>query len=135
MMAMNADPLSESRNLIDVYVPRDEVFSDVKLGTFSVKTVKSVLHALVPQIETAIVDPKLGFPYFTAIDSLFDEGVELPKDAGFFRTLLPRIVKAVDDTKDAVLLFETPEMIDSMILTFILTAHVVLTNPRLFWEG
>ncbi len=31
-------------------------------------------------IETAIVDDKVGFPYFIAIDKLFNEGVELPKE-------------------------------------------------------
>lgn len=97
-----------------MYVPRDEAFSEVKQLTFSVKTLRSALKALVPSIETAIIDTKLGFPYFTAIDTLFDEGMPLPKQEGlnFFRTLVPRLIKAVQDTTD-ILLFETPEMIDS----------------------
>ncbi|THG16231.1 hypothetical protein TEA_010521 [Camellia sinensis var. sinensis] len=47
------DPMSESRSST-VYVPRDEAFSDVKELTFSAKAVYSVLHALVPSLETAI---------------------------------------------------------------------------------
>ncbi|KAJ1703441.1 hypothetical protein LUZ63_003220 [Rhynchospora breviuscula] len=107
------DPHSEQRGS-NFYIPRDEAFSEVKNTTFSVKTLRSVLHAVVPSIETAIYDAKLGFPYFTAIDSLYDEGVTLPQQEGlsFFRTLVPRIVKALRDTTENVLLFETPEMID-----------------------
>ncbi|KAH7684336.1 Lipoxygenase plant protein [Dioscorea alata] len=106
------DPNSETRTGT-MYVPRDEAFSEVKQLTFSVRTLRSALKALVPSIETAIIDTKLGFPYFTAIDSLFDEGMPLPKQEGlgFFRTLVPRLIKAIQDTTD-ILLFETPEMID-----------------------
>ncbi|KAF3327873.1 linoleate 13S-lipoxygenase 2-1 [Carex littledalei] len=107
------DPHSERRSS-NVYIPRDESFSEVKNTTFSAKTLRSVLHAVVPSLETAIYDTKLGFPYFTAIDSLYDEGVKLPEQEGlsFFRTLVPRIIKAVRDTTENVLLFETPEMIN-----------------------
>ncbi|XP_073001808.1 linoleate 13S-lipoxygenase 2-1, chloroplastic [Typha latifolia] len=107
------DPLSESRSS-NIYIPRDESFSEVKEVTFSAKTVRSALHAVVPSIETAIVDRKLGFPYFTAIDSLFNEGVTLPEREGlsFFQTVIPRLIKALSDTTENVLLFETPEMVD-----------------------
>lgn len=111
---MHADQFSEKREG-NFYVPRDEAFSEVKQLTFSAKTVYSVLHALVPSLETAFVDPDLGFPYFSAIDALFNEGVNLPplKQEGFWNTLLPRLVKAIEDTGDNILLFETPETMDS----------------------
>ncbi|GFZ20646.1 lipoxygenase 2 [Actinidia rufa] len=105
-------PLSESRSS-DIYVPRDEAFSDVKNRTFSAKTVYSVLHAVVPSLETAIVDENLGFPYFTRIDSLFNEGVNIPElknNSGFLRNLLPRIIKFVGDAQADLLQFETPAM-------------------------
>lgn len=90
----------------------------MKQLTFSAKTLRSVLHALVPSIGTAIVDTNLGFPYFTAIDSLFSEGMKLPKQEGlnFFRTIIPRLVKAISEGTEDVLLFETPEMITSNFL-------------------
>ncbi|BFG20111.1 hypothetical protein CerSpe_063840 [Prunus speciosa] len=107
------DPLSEKRSS-SVYVPRDEEFAEVKQLTFSAKTLKSVLHALLPSLETALLNPDLGFPYFTAIDSLFNEGVTLPKPktGGFFQTIIPRLVKTITDGGDDLLLFETPEIID-----------------------
>ncbi|GMY22297.1 linoleate 13S-lipoxygenase 2-1, chloroplastic-like [Fagus crenata] len=107
------DPLSEQRS-ISVYVPRDEAFSEVKQLTFSAKALKSVLHALLPQLETSLLNPNLGFPYFTAIDSLFSEGLKMPKpkNIGFFQSILPRLVKAVTDSEEQLLLFETPEFID-----------------------
>ncbi|CAK7331831.1 unnamed protein product [Dovyalis caffra] len=107
------DPSSESKSIIN-YVPRDEAFSEVKGLTFSAKALKSVLNALLPSIESVFSDPKLGFPYFNAIDSLFDEGVALPKpkNPGFFRTVLPRLVKTFREGGDELLLFDTPEMMD-----------------------
>ncbi|KAF2293635.1 hypothetical protein GH714_003673 [Hevea brasiliensis] len=113
-MVSIADPLTESRRG-DFFVPRDEAFAELKQASFGINTVKSLLHALLPTIETAILDDKLGFPYFTAIDKLFNEGIELPKDIKkpwYLKTLLPRTVKAVKETGDEVLLFETPELFD-----------------------
>ena len=112
-----ADPASESRTLIN-YVPRDEAFSEIKQLQFSAKTLYSVLHGLVPSLETAIIDTDLGFPYFTAIDKLFNEGVNVPmpetfKEKALWRTILPRLVKGIEDTGKEVLRFETPETMDS----------------------
>ncbi|GMY16387.1 linoleate 13S-lipoxygenase 2-1, chloroplastic-like isoform X5 [Fagus crenata] len=113
----STDPLSETRSS-NVYVPRDENFSEIKEFTFSLKTISSVIPALLPSLETAIIDADLGFPYFTAIDSLFNEGINLPSpktlnvSQGFFTSLLPRLFKAIDDTQDNLLKFETPETMD-----------------------
>ncbi|CAN6703083.1 unnamed protein product [Malus baccata var. baccata] len=82
------DPLSEQRSSSDyaprkqrissVYVPRDEAFSEVKHLTFFTKTLNSVLRTLIPSLEAAgILDPEPEFTDFTAIDSLFNEGVTL----------------------------------------------------------
>ena len=107
--------MSESWRSGSIYVPRDEAFSDVKELTFSAKAVYSVLHALVPSLETAIVDTELGFPYFAAIDSLIDEGVDLLplSKNGLLKDLLPRLVNFVSDAKESLLRFETPAMFES----------------------
>ncbi|OMO83254.1 Lipoxygenase [Corchorus olitorius] len=108
----DSDPQSEKKSNI-FYVPRDEAFSEVKQLTFSAKTLYSVFHAVVPSLQTAIVDSELGFPYFTAIDQLFNEGIDLPpqENQGFFRSLLPRLIKAISDS-DNVLRFETPDTME-----------------------
>lgn len=110
-----ADPRSEKLATGTIYVPRDEAFSDIKELTFSAKTLYSALHALIPAIQTAIVDTNLGFPYFTAIDNLFNEGIQLPPltKQGFWKTLVPRLVKAIEDSSEDVLRFETPEAMTS----------------------
>ncbi|KAL3519188.1 hypothetical protein ACH5RR_021777 [Cinchona calisaya] len=105
------DPLSESRSS-SVYVPRDEAFSEVKNLTFSAKTVYSVFHALVPILQGAIVDKDSAFPFFTAIDSLFNEGIHIPVPKGGLGTILPRLVKALADTENNLLQFETPQLVD-----------------------
>lgn len=107
------DPSSESR-ASSVYVPRDEQFSEVKQAQFGFKTVYSVLHAVIPSIETALIDPEQGFPFFTAIDSLFNEGINCPglkQEKGILH-MLPRLVKAVSDLEDNVLRFELPNIFD-----------------------
>lgn len=111
-----ADPQSETRKTSRFYVPRDECFSEIKQLTFSAKTVYSVLRVLVPSLGIVISDRDLGFPYFTAIDSLFTEGVNLPSEEdqeGFLREIMPRLVKTISKTGGDVLRFETPETMNS----------------------
>ena len=108
-----------------MYVPRDEAFEEVKQMTFSTKTLKSVLHALLPQVEIMLLDPHLGFPYFTAIDSLFQEGVPLPKSKNFFQSIIPRLVKTIAEGEGDILLFETPAMIDSMPDLFLASSSLL----------
>ncbi|EPS67501.1 lipoxygenase [Genlisea aurea] len=105
------DPLSESRSSF-VYVPRDESFSEVKQATFSVKTVYSLLHALVPSLESFFVDNTEGFPHFNAIDTLFVEGIDLPTANKSLVDVIPRIFKAITEAETKILRFETPRMID-----------------------
>ncbi|KAF9597869.1 hypothetical protein IFM89_021954 [Coptis chinensis] len=105
------DPLSEKRTPA-TYVPRDESFSDVKGLTFSVKTVRSAFKAIIPILQTTLVDPDLGFPHFGKIDSLFDDGIEIPEKQGIFKALLPRLIKAVVEGREALVLFEPPELIN-----------------------
>lgn len=106
------DPLSESRSG-DFYVPRDEAFSVVKQDQFLAKTVYSGLQAVAASLQTAIIDPDLGFPYFTAIDTLFNEGIELPplQNKGCLRTIAARLIKAIED-KDDFLRFAIPDAMD-----------------------
>lgn len=131
MQLTNADPESESKSS-SFYVPRDEAFAEVKQLTFSAKTVYSVLHAVVPSLETAIIDANLGFPYFTAIDSLFNEGINLPplESHGVLKDMLPRLVKAFTDAGEGVLRFETPQTMDSMIPNVIynLIIHIIYSS-------
>lgn len=111
---MHADPSSEKRSR-RFYVPRDECFSEIKQLTFSAKTLYSVLHALSPSLATVMVDRDLGFPYFTAIDALFSQGVDLPPigTEGFLQRVMPRVVKTLKDSGKGVLRFEAPETVNS----------------------
>ncbi|KAL2941040.1 Linoleate 13S-lipoxygenase 2-1 chloroplastic [Bienertia sinuspersici] len=106
------DPSSESRSS-SVYVPRDEYFSELKQSQFGLKTVYSVLHAVVPSLETVMIDPEQGFPYFTAIDSLFHEGIDCPglKEHGL-QDMLPRLIRTITSLGDNVLRFEPPMIFD-----------------------
>ncbi|KAF3777471.1 Linoleate 13S-lipoxygenase 2-1 [Nymphaea thermarum] len=109
------DPRSETRAgaLQTPYVPRDEAFSGVKGVTFSAKTLKSVLHTLVPNLLSVLKDDTIGFPFFTAIDTLFQEGLRMKKpgsSTSLLNSVVPRIVKLMEG--EELLQFEVPEMID-----------------------
>nr|CAB3481393.1 unnamed protein product [Digitaria exilis] len=93
------------------YVPRDEVFSEVKQLQFSVTTLQQVLHAAVPAVQSTLINPNLEFPSFFVIDKLFEDGVKLPKaeDLGFLRSALPRLLQTLRESPgDQVLLFDLP---------------------------
>uniref|UniRef100_A0ACD6AMB9 Uncharacterized protein n=1 Tax=Avena sativa TaxID=4498 RepID=A0ACD6AMB9_AVESA len=104
------DPESEAR-AGDVYVPRDEAFSEEKNVQFSVKTLQSVLHAAVPAVQSTLIDSNQGFPSFFVIDKLFEDGVQLPRaeELGFLRSAIPRLLELLrDGPGDKILLFDRP---------------------------
>ncbi|CAI9106631.1 OLC1v1005835C1 [Oldenlandia corymbosa var. corymbosa] len=105
------DPLSESRSN-NVYVPRDEQFSEIKGGTFTTTTAYSLLHVIAPALEGIIENRDQGFPYFTEIDSLFNEGIHIPSVNETLFDVIPNLLKAMADTGNHVLLFETPQFVD-----------------------
>ncbi|ESR59202.1 hypothetical protein CICLE_v10018178mg, partial [Citrus x clementina] len=89
------DPESETRSDSN-YVPRDEAFSRIKQATFSAKTLYSLLHGLIPAIKAAFgVNKDLGFPYFTAVDTLFNQGIALPpqEQEEFWGRNLPELIQ------------------------------------------
>ncbi|CAN0891901.1 Linoleate 13S-lipoxygenase 2-1, chloroplastic [Linum grandiflorum] len=106
------DPESESRGLY-FYVPRDEEFSEIKTAQFGAKTLYSVLHALVPTLETILIDKDLGFPHFTAINEMFDQGLNLPPySQATLVSLLPTLIRNSSEASNDVLQFEVPPTMD-----------------------
>ncbi|KAL4198184.1 hypothetical protein AMTRI_Chr03g138900 [Amborella trichopoda] len=113
------DTLSENRvkSLVDsTYVPRDEAFSELKQAQFGLKTLKSVLHALIPGVEAFVEDKNMSFEFFNDIDLLFKHGVKFHKTDGegsiLNSLLLPRLVKRAVDGGSEVLQFEIPSIMD-----------------------
>lgn len=109
------DPLSETRASGSVYVPRDEQFADIKEFSFGINLLSAVLNALVPSLEAAIVDTNLGFADLTAINELFNQGMDLPKFANQkeMRTALPNLLEDASDAGKDVLRFKTTDMFES----------------------
>ena len=97
-----------------MYVPRDEAFSEVKQQSFEETRVKAGLDAFVTALQTRLINQRLGFPDFRAIDSLFDEDLKLPpsKGRGLLTNTLLRLIKAIYDAID-FFQFEIPETMDS----------------------
>ncbi|CAI9106629.1 OLC1v1005833C1 [Oldenlandia corymbosa var. corymbosa] len=119
------DPLSESRGdnfIVDLldgdlfegfYVPRDERFSQAKESTFNNNTAFSALHLVAPTFEGVIHNRAEAFPYFTEIDSLFNEGIHIPKVNRNLFDIIPNLLKAVADTGNHLLLYATPKFVNS----------------------
>ncbi|KAI4381046.1 hypothetical protein MLD38_007163 [Melastoma candidum] len=105
-----SDPQSETRSSF-FYVPRDEEFSSLKSENFSATTFFSVVHAVVPSIEGALEDADKEFPFFTDIDNLFKEGIKLSglTGKGSLQNVIPRLIKAAENTTESVISFESPE--------------------------
>ncbi|KAL1205464.1 Lipoxygenase 2 [Cardamine amara subsp. amara] len=107
----DSEPSSEKRYGSEFYVPRDEKFSTAKGTSFTVKTILAALPSVFPQVESVLLDPQLPFPHFKAIENLFEEGIQLPKDTGLL-PMLPRLIKAVAEARDDILQFEAPVLIN-----------------------
>ncbi|KAM7523356.1 hypothetical protein LguiA_013258 [Lonicera macranthoides] len=88
------DPLSESRS-DKIYLPRDEEFSEVKSQSFQLNKLFAIAHAILPSvIEMSSTDKE--FPYFTKIDTLFAEGINLKVNTKLdLRDILPSFIKKI----------------------------------------
>ncbi|PWA53964.1 lipoxygenase [Artemisia annua] len=106
------DPLTETRTLLPFYVPIDEDFSELKEVTFGARALYSVLHGVVPILDSVVTDKDKGFPLFTSIDLLYNQGVNVPAPDNGILSALPRLVKGATDATNTVIKFETPETID-----------------------
>ncbi|KAD5508749.1 hypothetical protein R6Q59_030635 [Mikania micrantha] len=106
------DPLTETRTLLPFYVPCDEDFSEIKDVQFGATALYSVLHAVVPVLDSVFMDKYKGFPLFTDIDLLYNQGVNVPAPNNGIASALPRLIKGAVDTANSVIKFETPETID-----------------------
>ncbi|KAK9170086.1 hypothetical protein Syun_002226 [Stephania yunnanensis] len=102
------DKKTEKKSSEDYYVPRDEQFSATKSIEFRLNKLWQAVHAVIPTI-VSITNPKMGFPFFTAIDSLYNQGLIIPSN-GLLSTYLPRVVKFISFGKE-LLQYETPELI------------------------
>jgi lipoxygenase len=84
------DPETEKRSS-QVYVPRDEQFSDVKGRTFSATTLRSGLHAILPAL-APLLNNTQHFSHFPAIDALYSDGIPLPVDSGASLNVINNVI-------------------------------------------
>ena len=104
--------------MLPFYVPIDEDFSELKEVTFGARALYSVLHGVVPILDSVVTDKDKGFPLFTSIDLLYNQGVNVPAPDNGILSALPRLVKGATDATNTVIKFETPETIDSKTVFF-----------------
>lgn len=107
------DKYAESIPEGNFYVPRDEEFSEVKMESHTDKTESGKMHAFVPGLKNLFIGNELGFPYFTAIDELFDEDDDLSEEfQKKLKNIFRRIVTFLPFTAKEALRFGTPQLLD-----------------------
>ncbi|XP_021773242.1 linoleate 13S-lipoxygenase 2-1, chloroplastic-like [Chenopodium quinoa] len=94
-----------------VYVPRDEAFSELKSEEFGFRLLFTTLHKVIPPLVTKFNDPNKRFPFMTAINMLFNEGVKCSEIVkhGFWRDLLARFIRRTSDAAENVFRFNLPQ--------------------------
>ena len=86
----------------------------MKDNNFQSKTFFSVLRAIRPILKDALMDE--NFPYFTAIDMLYDEGIKIPSNENIgdllqmLKNVSTRIYKFVSDVDDRIQFAQPPPM-------------------------
>ncbi|BAT89080.1 hypothetical protein VIGAN_05276300 [Vigna angularis var. angularis] len=106
-----ADPLSEKKGS-NFYVPRDEVFSDIKQTQFTTTTISSGISLVLESLDAILSDQDLGFVSFEDIDTLYKEGFHLPQlqanGLNVLQRVIPKLLSVVND-KQNLLRFDAPE--------------------------
>ncbi|KAK1297827.1 hypothetical protein QJS10_CPB14g00485 [Acorus calamus] len=97
-----SDPLSESRTASNIYVPRDEAFTEVKFIDFSLDTVKSVIPAVFPGLKSLLTSK---FSSYAEINRLYND--DPTKDTDF----VDRILNIVKSINIEPFFFDQPELI------------------------
>ncbi|XP_057857626.2 probable linoleate 9S-lipoxygenase 5 [Cryptomeria japonica] len=79
-----ADPATEGRlpllKFLDIYVPRDERFGQIKLSDFLAYGLKSIVQFLVPQVTSVFDSTPNEFDSFEDIMKLYSDGLKLPEN-------------------------------------------------------
>jgi lipoxygenase len=118
----------------DIYVPRDEAFSDSKQQAFKTKTILAGVHLLDEAIKLVFSgDKNASFPSLAAIDALFEDGFKNmppPKEEGnkvhsaLFNVLKAEMGNLMKGDLDKIIDFETPENFQSTRSIILLTSTI-----------
>ncbi|KAE8658363.1 Linoleate 9S-lipoxygenase 5 [Hibiscus syriacus] len=120
------DPKTESRLFLlslNIHVPRDERFSQVKFSDFIAYTLKSLFQVLVPEI-AALCDKTINeFDSFQDVLDLYEGGIKLPSDA---------TIKKIRDCLPSELIRELVRNDDERLMKFPMPA---LSKDRSAWRS
>uniref|UniRef100_A0A803NE81 Lipoxygenase n=1 Tax=Chenopodium quinoa TaxID=63459 RepID=A0A803NE81_CHEQI len=98
----------------NVYVPRDETFSELKLKEFGFRTLYTLLHHLIPPLETKFINDDKEYPFITAINRLFNEEIKCPdmQQRGGVQDVVHRFIRDASDSAEKVFRFELPQIFE-----------------------
>ncbi|KAG7586152.1 Lipoxygenase C-terminal domain superfamily [Arabidopsis thaliana x Arabidopsis arenosa] len=113
---VSKDPPCESRGKEkeEFYVPRDEVFEEIKRDTFRAGRFKALFHNLVPSISAALSNLDIPFTCFSDIDNLYKSNIVLghtePKDTGL-GGFIGGFMNGILNVTETLLKYDTPAVI------------------------
>ncbi|KAL8171373.1 hypothetical protein V2J09_023177 [Rumex salicifolius] len=110
------DPNTESRLPIlnlDIYVPRDERFDEIKFSDFVAEGLKSIAQILVPKLKSIFENTHNEFDSFEDVQKLYEGGFKLPSTINKVLGNVPcEILKVMCHTEDEGLFkFPMPDVI------------------------
>ncbi|CAH8382771.1 unnamed protein product [Eruca vesicaria subsp. sativa] len=101
---------SRGKDKDEFYVPRDEVFEDIKRDTFRAGRFKALFHNLVPSIAAALSNLDIPFTCFSDIDRLYKSDIVLrhteTQDKG-----LGGFIDGILNVGETLLRYDTPAVI------------------------
>ncbi|XP_013615693.1 PREDICTED: lipoxygenase 6, chloroplastic-like [Brassica oleracea var. oleracea] len=101
---------SRGKDKDEFYVPRDEVFEDIKRDTFRAGRFKALFHNLVPSIAAALSNLDIPFTCFSDIDRLYKSDIVLKHTEGKDKGL-GGFIDGILNVGETLLRYDTPAVI------------------------
>lgn len=122
---MSTDPKTESRLpllSLDIYVPRDERFSQVKFSDFLAYAAKSLLQILVAGVTSVFDKTPTEFDKFDDVLKLYNDGADLPQGVTLakLRDCVPweMLKEIIRSDGERLHNFPVPDVIEGTSITF-----------------
>lgn len=113
---------SRGKDKDEFYVPRDEVFEDIKRDTFRAGRFKALFHNLVPAIAAALSNLDIPFTCFSDIDRLYKSDIVLRHTEHKDKSL-GGFIDGILNVGETLLRYDTPAVIKCNFFTFLKLYH------------
>lgn len=125
---------SRGKDKDEFYVPRDEVFEDIKRDTFRAGRFKALFHNLVPSIAAALSNLDIPFTCFSDIDRLYKSDIVLKHTEGKDKGL-GGFIDGILNVSETLLRYDTPAVIKCKFCSFLNLYHHSWSRYIMYFYG